>query len=198
MKVSILYILSFCILLAYSTYSFFQLQNYHDEVNNLYEENDYMSFQNKLLIDGVFYAIELNNIDENCENYALEDIVPQNYEGMIIDDNLLVLALNLSGCSDCMLEEIERIKELGKSQNIGFLIGIVGLSDKEYRAYVSNYDILEHSFPLKVNLPLFPHGSILYFVLTPNHKLKYFFAPSENLPYLTDQYLQKLISESYI
>ncbi len=148
-----------------------------------------MRVENILLKEGFFQSYNYENTfidysayvsNANDETIKLQDLLS--------DKNCLILFMRVGSCRDCMYDNIEFVKDL-KKKNVNVLIGVEGLTVREFKSFINQYELENMAYRLPDNFfPQFEVNPVVYFVVGENLKSKYFYAPSLVFPDLTKEY----------
>lgn len=148
-----------------------------------------MRWENILLKEGFFHAYAY---DDTVIDYSVyvSDINggAMQLQDLLRDRNSLVLFMSVGSCRDCIYDNIEFIKNV-KKKHVNVLVGIEGLTTKEFKSFVKQYELEEIAYHLPDNFfSGFEINPVVYFVVDENLKNKYFYSPSIVFPDLTKDY----------
>jgi len=149
-----------------------------------------MRVENILLKEGFFHSYDFEDIVVDCfslfTNYEGDSI---NLAKIVSGEDKLIVFMNVGTCN-CVFDNLDLLGDLKKEK---IILGIDGLSNKEFKAFVSQNNIKDIAYLLPNNFYKgFEISPIIYFVLDKDLHVKYHYAPSLAFPELTDMYLKKV------
>lgn len=160
-----------------------------DSVN----ETSSIKVENILLKEGFFhsYDFEVLPFDDSRMVYDHQNnALP--FSDVIGNETTLVLFANVNSCGACSASHIERIKALQSTTKLKVVLGIDGMDERSFRAYVLNNNLEAFAYRLSESFYSgFQHSPVFYFVAD-GLKRTCFYAPSDAFPSLTDVYYDKL------
>jgi hypothetical protein len=185
----VLVIVFFCAFIANLIVIFYQ----HKKVKSLLEEIqqpvEKMRWENILLKEGFFQSYNYENTVIDYSDYV-SNVNDESikFQDLLSDKNWLILFMSVGSCRDCMYDNIEFIKDL-KKKKVNVLIGIEGLTVREFKSFINQYELENIAYRLPDNFfPQFSINPAVYFVIDKNLRSKYFYAPSLAFPDLTKDY----------
>lgn len=186
--------LSLFILSAVIIFSIVEYRKLAKKYNQLYGGNEAIRVENTLLKEGFFHSYDYETVPINftsyVQNYKLDSIL---LNSILQYKKTLILFVHVESCTGCTYENIKRIKKLQKDSELDILIGIEGLSFRKFQAFVSNNDIKDFAYRLPDRFfQGFYLNPVVYFVVDETLETRYFFAPSNIYPQLTQEYFNKL------
>ena len=190
MKTHIFFIIILCFIITILGIVFLLLPR--EEKNTSLDQGKYM-VENILLKEGFFHSYDFEDITINYSDsvYGFNDKKVK-IEDLFHNKNSLAVFMSVGSCN-CVYDNMEIIQKIKQKSNV--VICIDGLSKKDFRAFVLQYNIEEISYLLPERFfDGFVYNPIVYFVIDRSLKAKYFYAPSMAFPELTTDYLQKINS----
>lgn len=150
--------------------------------------------ENNLLKEGFFHSYDFENlqIETNTEVFSSSgDSVT--LANLVADGRAVFLFAHTAACGACSFDNIDRIMRFSREQGFKVLIGIAGMSEKDFSSYVQNNGLEEIAFRLPSGFfREFEISPVVYFVMEPDGNVHYFYAPSNLLPELTSLYFEKI------
>lgn len=150
--------------------------------------------ENVLLKEGFFHSYDYEGIEVDfAQKIFNSDLQEVTIDSIINNENTLVLFVNVSACDKCTYDNIKRMKEIKGNTKLDIFIGISGLDKRQFNSFVHNNKILDDAYLIPDYIfSGFRINPVVYFVIDSSHNLKYFYAPSDIFPTLTDEYFSKI------
>ncbi len=152
--------------------------------------------ENALLREGFFHSYDYSFIPipltETITDFFEK---PTSLQTLVRDKSTLILLANPLMCSPCVPIHVKAIFDFANQKRVNIIIGIEGLSSRQFQAFVSQNQIEKYAF-------LLPEGfysglqisPIVYFV-SKNGIQGFFYAPSDNFPELTQDYFDVIVTK---
>jgi hypothetical protein len=150
--------------------------------------------ENVLLKEVFFHSYDYEGIEINFSQKIFDSNLQEiTFIDIIKNENTLVLFINVSACDRCTYDNIKRIKDIKHKSKLNIFIGISGLDKRQFNSFVHNNKISDDSYLIPDNIfSGFRINPVVYFVIDSSHNLKYFYAPNDIFPTLTDDYFSKI------
>lgn len=146
---------------------------------------DNLRVENVLLKEGFFHNCDFDFIPID---FSLEISDTINLSILVNENNSLVLFVNPMICSSCIPDHLSSIRRFAESTGINVIIGVEGLSERQFNEFISQYGIEKYAVKLPDEFYSgFKISPIVYFVAKGGF-IGCFYAPSPNLPSLTQDY----------
>ncbi|NHB69967.1 hypothetical protein [Perlabentimonas gracilis] len=150
--------------------------------------------ENILLKEGFFHSYDYSTISIDMErklfNHKSDSL---NLREITKDKLTLALFINIGACSSCYMESIHRVITLINEAKLDVMIGIGGLNQREFNAFVLTNKVEEYAYFIPENFfSGFKINPVVYFVIEKNFRTNCFYAPSDVFPELTNDYFLKL------
>jgi hypothetical protein len=192
MKSKVYYAVFLCIVVIVNGVAFIYQQKTISRLKKMPLEAENKRVENILLKEGFFHTYDFENIsiDYSVSVYNITDGNTKRLEDMFSGKNSIVLFMSVGSCN-CWYDNIKAIQDIRKKSNV--VIGIDGLTMREFKSFVSQNNIKEIAYLLPDGIfEGFKINPVVYFVVDKNLNSKYFYAPSIAFPDLTKIYLDKI------
>lgn len=157
-------------------------------------KGDPLRIENILLKEGFFHSYDFETINVDFEN-QIKDINQENYSlsELTKGETTVVLMIYAGSCNNCVEENIKYVKKLEKDTGFNVLIGIAGMKNRRFKAFVSNHKIGKIAYQIPDDyFEGFKYSPIVYFLVTEDLDTRCFYAPSDAFNELTQDYFSKI------
>jgi len=155
-------------------------------------EHNQSRFENNLLKEGFFHSYDFETININFDEFIIDaNGNPYTLNDLSSNAATVVLFVHPESCNKCVSANIKRISEF-QSSGLNTVIIIGGLKNRDFKAYVASYGISDIAYSMPDGyFEGFRFSPIVYCVAN-NSEACCFYAPSEMLPELTNNYYEKI------
>ncbi|MDD3687488.1 MAG: hypothetical protein PHE56_12065 [Bacteroidales bacterium] len=166
--------------------------NISHAVDNTHLQN--LRVENILLKEGFFHSYDYSTISIDMERRLLNHKSDSlNLREIAKGKITLALFLNIGSCGSCYMESIRNLKSLINTAKLNVMIGIGGLNQREFKAFVQTNKIEEFAYLMPDTFfSGFKINPVVYFVIDKNYRTTCFYAPSDVFPELTNDYFLKV------
>jgi hypothetical protein len=192
MKSKIYYTIILCVIIIVNGIVFIYQQKTISRLKQMPFDAEKRRVENILLKEGFFHSYDFEDLSIDYSTFVYNangDTV--SLRELFSGKKTIVLFMSVGSCNFCAGDNIKAIRDLRKTSDI--MIGIDGLTMREFKSFVSQNNIKENVYCLPDRLfDGFNINPVVYFVVDENLKSKYFYAPSVVFPDLTKIYLEKM------
>lgn len=149
-----------------------------------------MKWENTVLKEGFFQEFKFEGVTMDYSAVVERaDDEESTLQKALEGKNSLVCFVKVGSCRDCVYDNMTFIKTL-KKKGVNLLVGIDGLTAKEFKAFVNQYEITNVAYRLPDNRfsSLFEINPVVYFVVDKELNSKFFYTPSVAFSDLTNDY----------
>ncbi len=165
----------------------FKKINQNDHYNDL-------RMKNIILEEGFFHSYDFEGLSVDFYGY-IKDYKndSSNLAQIAKSKTTLVLLIYAESCNKCEDENINAVKKFKKNYKSNVFIGIAGLNDRRFKAFVTNHEIQDIAYHIPDGyFEGFKFNPIVYFLVTDQLETRCFYAPSDIFPGLTQSYFLKI------
>lgn len=150
--------------------------------------------ENILLKEGFFHSYDFEDVNIDFKQKIINsDLKEVTLKDVVNDKNTIALFIDVSSCDICTYNNIKKIKEFKHDSKVNILIGISGLDKRQFNSFVHSNKIIDDSYLIpEYYFSGFKNNPVVYFTIDSSCNLKYFYAPNDIFPSLTDDYLSKI------